>query len=163
MVHHPGLGVAVLTEDPNGVQTTVFHDRFGRVRRVEPQGGTAASISYQSGDCKTAAAAEKGTCVAVTQDDGAKHVAYSDERGRTWEVGDRGFDGEGGSAHVPVVHVLGIDERHVVVIICTINLEEDDAHSYLVAASAALRALEAVTPIEDIQGIPRRFWRLVLG
>ena len=94
MVHHPGLGVAVLSEDPNGVQTTVFHDRFGRVRRVEPQGGTAASISYQSGDCKTAAAAQKGTCTAVTQDDGAKHVAYSDERGRTWEVGDRGFDGD---------------------------------------------------------------------
>ena len=91
--YHPGYGVAVLEEDPNGVQTATSYDRFARVRRGAPAGGTAASISYASADCRTNAAAEKGMCVAVVYDDGAEHVAYTDEYGRTWEVGDRGFDG----------------------------------------------------------------------
>lgn len=65
--------------------------------------------------------------------------------------------------HTPIARALSLDARHVVVIVTTIKLEEDDAHEYLVAASAALRALEAINPIDDIQGIPRRFWRIVIG
>lgn len=61
------------------------------------------------------------------------------------------------------MRVAAIDELHVVVGVSTIKLERDEAHAYLVAASAALRRLERTTPIDDIQGIPRRFWRLMLG
>ena len=65
--------------------------------------------------------------------------------------------------HAPVVRIWGIDDRHLVMNVITIRLEEDDAHSYLVAASTALGALDEVTPIDDIQGIPRRFWGALLG
>jgi hypothetical protein len=64
---------------------------------------------------------------------------------------------------VPIVQVLNVDELHVVISIETIRLEEDDAHAYLVAASAALRCLDEAAPIDDIQGIPRRFWRMMIG
>jgi hypothetical protein len=56
-----------------------------------------------------------------------------------------------------------VDVRHVIVNITTVRLEDDDAHSWLVAASVALRAFDRWIPIEDIQGIPRRFWRLLSG
>jgi hypothetical protein len=71
------------------------------------------------------------------------------------------LDDEG--RHAPVVRLLPIDGRHLVMSVITIKLEDDDAHSYLVAASTALRALDEVTPIDDIQGIPRRFWGALLG
>jgi hypothetical protein len=74
----------------------------------------------------------------------------------------RGLPVEDRGPHVPVVRALPVDARHVVVSISTIRLEEDDAHAYLVAAATALRVLDKTTPIEDIQGIPRRFWRLVI-
>jgi hypothetical protein len=63
----------------------------------------------------------------------------------------------------PTVRVMLVDGRHLIARIETIKLENDDAHAYLVAASAALIALNSTTPIEEIQGIPRRFWRIVLG
>jgi hypothetical protein len=75
----------------------------------------------------------------------------------------RGLTVEETVPHVPSVRVLPVDTRHVVVNISTFRLEEDEMHAYLVAASAALRDLDAATPIDDIQGIPRRFWRLVIG
>lgn len=71
------------------------------------------------------------------------------------------FDNQG--PYDPVVRLVPIDARHVVMNITTIKLEEDEAHAYLVAASAALRALDELTPIDDIQGIPRRFWGLLIG
>lgn len=64
---------------------------------------------------------------------------------------------------IPVVRVAVVDERHVIVSITTVRLEEDDAHDYLVAASAALAALDVELPLDDIQGIPRRFWRVLIG
>jgi hypothetical protein len=63
----------------------------------------------------------------------------------------------------PTVHIKAVDPRHVVVNVTTIRLEKDDAHAYLVGACAALRALETSIPVEDIQGIPRRFWGLLVG
>jgi RHS repeat-associated protein len=90
--YHPGLGLVTLVEDPNGVKTRSFHDGFGRVRRVEPDGGEGVTVSYASTHCKTSAA-QKGMCTSVRFDSGGEQVAYSDELGRTWEVGDTGFDG----------------------------------------------------------------------
>jgi len=92
-VFHPGYGVPIVTDDPNQVKTEYAYDRFGRVRRVVPAAGTAGSISYASDECNTDLASTKGLCTSVHHDDGARHVEYSDEYGRTWEVGDTGFDG----------------------------------------------------------------------
>lgn len=64
---------------------------------------------------------------------------------------------------LPSVRVLLVDSRHIIATISTIRLEEDDAHAWLVAAGAVLRALDQVLPIDDIQGIPWRFWRLIVG
>jgi hypothetical protein len=64
---------------------------------------------------------------------------------------------------IPSVRVVVMDERHVIVIVSTVKLEEDDAHDYLVAASGALVALDVELPLDDIQGIPRRFWRVLIG
>jgi hypothetical protein len=75
----------------------------------------------------------------------------------------RGLAAEGEGLIVPSVRVVLLDERHVIVNISTMRLEEDDAHAWLVAASAALKALDTSVPIDDIQGIPRRFWRLIVG
>jgi len=66
-------------------------------------------------------------------------------------------------AHVPLIKLLAVDERHVIMTVTTKRLEEDDVHEYLIAASAGLRALDESAPIDDIQGIPRRFWRILLG
>lgn len=63
----------------------------------------------------------------------------------------------------PMVMLTRIDERHLIVSVRTERLERDEAHAWLVAASAALRALERTLRVEEIQGFPRRFWRLVLG
>jgi hypothetical protein len=56
-----------------------------------------------------------------------------------------------------------VDARHLIVSIRTIRLDRDDAHAWLVAASAALRSLREALPIEDIQGLPRAFWRVLIG
>ena len=64
---------------------------------------------------------------------------------------------------IPIVRVVVVDERHVIVNVSTVRLEEDNAHDYLVAASGALAALDVELPVDDIQGIPRRFWRVVIG
>jgi hypothetical protein len=61
------------------------------------------------------------------------------------------------------VELILIDEKHLVVSVRTIALEKDEVHAWLVAGSAALRALEEVVPLDDLQGLPRRLWRLVLG
>lgn len=75
----------------------------------------------------------------------------------------RGLAAQDLGPHLPVVRLVLVDERHLVVNVSTIKQEEDVAHEYLVAASAALSILDERVPIEDIQGIPRRFWRLLLG
>lgn len=68
-----------------------------------------------------------------------------------------------GSTYTPVVRLIRIDRRHVVVSIMTAKLEDHDAHAYLVAASAALSALDELSAIDDIQGLPRRFWTSLVG
>jgi len=75
----------------------------------------------------------------------------------------RGLAVDDDDLNVVTARVLPLDERHVIVNISTIRLEEDDVHAWLVAASAALTALDRYVPIDDIQGIPRRFWSLVVG
>jgi hypothetical protein len=75
----------------------------------------------------------------------------------------RGLVAQELGVHSPVVRLILVDERHLVVNVTTIKQEQDDAHEYLVAASAVLSILDKMVPIEDIQGIPRRFWRLLVG
>lgn len=76
---------------------------------------------------------------------------------------DRGLSIQDIGPHFPMVSLVPVDERHLMVSVTTIKLDEDEAHEYLVAASAALSSLDKRVPIEDIQGIPRRFWRLLVG
>lgn len=63
----------------------------------------------------------------------------------------------------PTVRLVLVDEHHLIVTVATLRQAEDQAHEYLVAASAALSALDKRLAIDDIQGIPRRFWRLLVG
>ncbi len=65
--------------------------------------------------------------------------------------------------HAPDVELISMGGHHLVVRITTVELAMDTEHGYLVAAVAALGALEESVPIDDIQGIPRRYWRLLLG
>lgn len=66
-------------------------------------------------------------------------------------------------SHAPRVKVFRIDESHLLLRIVTIRLKQDLAHTYLVAASSALRTLNEMISLDDIQGIPRRYWRLLLN
>jgi hypothetical protein len=75
----------------------------------------------------------------------------------------RGLAAQDLGPHVPIVKLISVDERHLVVTVTTIKQEQDKAHEYLVAASAILSLLDKSVPIEDLQGIPRRFWRLLVG
>ena len=74
----------------------------------------------------------------------------------------RGLDPAAKEGEVSV-RIHAVDARHAIVGITTVRLDKDDAHAWLVAASAALRALDGSVPVEDIQGIPRRFWKLLVG
>ena len=62
-----------------------------------------------------------------------------------------------------VVHVHSVDARHLIVSIQTVRHERDDAHAWLVAAGASLRSLHAMTSVDDIQSLPRIFWRVLVG
>jgi hypothetical protein len=61
------------------------------------------------------------------------------------------------------IRLHAIDARHLIVSIGTVRLERDDAHAWLVSASAALKSLHEQEPVEDIQGIPRPYWRVLVG
>jgi hypothetical protein len=74
----------------------------------------------------------------------------------------RGLAPHADEGHV-TVSVHTVDPRHLIVSIGTVPIERDDAHAWLVAASAALRCLHDHVPIDDIQGLPRVFWRLLVG
>jgi len=63
----------------------------------------------------------------------------------------------------PVVRLVPISSRHLVISIVTVRLEDDAANAYLVAASAALVALDEMNAVEDIQGLPRVCWRELIG
>ena len=63
----------------------------------------------------------------------------------------------------PVVRVIPIDRLRAAVCVRTARVANDLFAMHLVAASAALRALDRIETIEDIQGIPAPFWRLLLG
>lgn len=76
---------------------------------------------------------------------------------------ERGLPIQDAGPHVPIIGLLPIDARHLVLKVSTIRLKEDDTYAYLVAAVAALMALDKEKRIEDIQGIPRRFWRVLIG
>lgn len=68
-----------------------------------------------------------------------------------------------GQAHVPSVTLKIIEPHHLVLSVTTIALEDDDAEEHLLAGSAALAGLKRELEIEDIQGIPLRYWRLLVG
>ena len=74
----------------------------------------------------------------------------------------RGLDADADEGRV-TLQLHSVDARHLIVSIGTVRLERDDAHAWIVAASAALRALHDVVPIEDIQGLPRAFWKVLVG
>lgn len=74
----------------------------------------------------------------------------------------RGLDPEAEGGRV-TVRLHTVDSRHLIASIGTVPIERDDAHAWLVAASAVLRCLHDHTPIEDIQGLPRAFWRILVG
>jgi hypothetical protein len=76
---------------------------------------------------------------------------------------ERGIHDLDARAHRPAVRLVAVDERHVLVNVTTLRVAADRADTCLVAAGAALRALEAEAAIADLQGIPRSAWRLLLG
>jgi RHS repeat-associated protein len=47
--YHPGLGVPLISVDPNGRQTLYQYDGFGRPRTVTPARGTVTSTTYDQG------------------------------------------------------------------------------------------------------------------
>lgn len=61
----------------------------------------------------------------------------------------RGLDAAADEGRV-TLHLHSVDARHLIVSIGTVRLEKDDGHAWLVAASAALRSLHEVVPIDDI-------------
>lgn len=69
-------------------------------------------------------------------------------------------DGEQGMVGVKL---LPFGDQYAVIVITTIRLERDEAEAYLVAASAVLTALDRIAKLADIQGIPRRYWRMLIG
>jgi hypothetical protein len=76
---------------------------------------------------------------------------------------ERGLSGSELVSSRPDVAVHELGAMHLLVIVQTSGLENDSAHSYLVAAARALGALESRFPIADIQGFPREYWGLLLG
>ncbi len=68
---------------------------------------------------------------------------------------------DAGLQEVCKVEVAVVDSMHLILVVSTRKADRD--REYLGAAGAAMRALDAKHPIADVQGIPRRFWRLPLG
>ncbi|HLK90927.1 MAG TPA: hypothetical protein VKZ18_13600 [Polyangia bacterium] len=60
------------------------------------------------------------------------------------------------------IQVVAVDQRHVFL---RIRLAAGFAQSELGLAAnlAALQKLDEIAPVEDLQGTPRRFWRVLLG
>jgi hypothetical protein len=75
----------------------------------------------------------------------------------------RGLEGSDRERQHVVVNLIRLDRQHLIVRIKSVRLEKDELYVYLIAASRALRTLEAQHPIDDIQGYPRAYWRMVLG
>jgi hypothetical protein len=75
----------------------------------------------------------------------------------------RGVEGSDRERQHVVVNLIRLDRQHLIVRIKSVRLEKDELYVYLIAASRALRTLEAQYPIDDIQGYPRAYWRMVLG
>ncbi|MFO0550972.1 MAG: hypothetical protein U0271_21455 [Polyangiaceae bacterium] len=76
---------------------------------------------------------------------------------------ERGFSVEVAQLHLPRIELVRVDVSHLLLRIATPRLAEDVAHAYLIAGSHALRALEKLVELDDIQGIPRRYWRHLIG
>lgn len=64
---------------------------------------------------------------------------------------------------LPEVRLLWLDRRHGVVRVTTVSLERDTLHLYLVVAGAVLRELHQAVALEEIQGLPLRYWRILVG
>lgn len=69
----------------------------------------------------------------------------------------------GAPEDVVTIAIRSIGNQHAVVSITTRRMDEEGAHASLVAAGAALRELDASHAIDDLQGIPRRYWRSLVG
>lgn len=61
----------------------------------------------------------------------------------------------------PRVQISMIDNVHLLLQIE--ELLQNENETFLVAASAALRILDEMSPVDDIQGLPRQLWRLLIG
>ena len=55
-----------------------------------------------------------------------------------------------------------VDQTHLIIEVVTTCLERDDAHAWLVAASAAIDAIDQTSDVEELQGFPRPYWPLLL-
>ncbi len=62
---------------------------------------------------------------------------------------------------VPLVELEPIDENHILVHALHPSREEEPSDAVLVAMAEILKAIDVEFGIEDIQGVPKRFWLLV--
>lgn len=92
VLHHPALGVTVVTEDANGVQARGFYDGFGRTRRVEADGESPTNIDMEP--WTNGGEEVLGIRVAASSLDGSEAYQRIDALGRVREVGTLGFGGE---------------------------------------------------------------------
>lgn len=75
---------------------------------------------------------------------------------------ERGLDAE--SEHGDVtMQIHRATALHLIVRVTTVVHRLDLADTSLLAQAAALRALHVAAPIEDIQGFPREYWRVLIG
>jgi RHS repeat-associated protein len=82
---HSGLGVPVRTVDPNGVETTMRYDRFGRLRETYHAGGSfERTMHFALGSRQLAT---------TTQSGGGVTTVVVDQLGRQREQWVRSFDG----------------------------------------------------------------------
>ncbi len=93
LAYHPAHGVLVGSMDPNGVQSHLTYDGFGRIRSVKPDGGAGVSLSYEADD-RVHPGHPRGVAVRTVDDGGGANITYHDELGRVVEEAERGFDGQ---------------------------------------------------------------------
>jgi RHS repeat-associated protein len=88
---HSGLGVPRRTTDPNGVASTFFHDRFGRIRATYHADGGFETVEH--------AVSEAGHEVTTTSvAGGGQTIVRTDQLGRVRERGTKTFAGAIASA-----------------------------------------------------------------
>lgn len=88
-LHHPALGVPILSEDAIGIQATAIYDAFGRIVSRTRPGTPTRTWTYSP----YAEVDRRGYEIVVASTDGSQSWRRFDERGRDLESASRGFDG----------------------------------------------------------------------